>query len=250
MDKFLSICITNKNDGETILRQLNSIVNQVHLPDELVIIDDGSTDDSIEKINYFLQKNSDKLDIKTVFYDHSLGCVSRINEAVNLSTSKYVYMGSANDYLLPEFVENLYKGMKKDHALVSCYSGFPSEKFYEGYMILKPYNCSYYIPGHCSCVKREYLLQFGNHLESLKWHSDWFFLHGISLKYGWYGIPYEFSVKTTNDNGYANAGVQSDDQIQVLQRMISMVNNEEHFSAIKDDMLTLIKNLPRSEEVL
>ena len=249
MDQFLTITVTNFNDSETILRQLNSIVNQTRLPDELIISDDCSTDNSRDIIQKFQDEHKDVLDITTIFHDQNTGYNATTNYAIDKAKSKYLFMASANDYLRPTFVENL-RSAPDDSALISCTSLFPATKKYEGYMIMKPYNRSYYIPGHSSCVRKDCLLEFGCHRLEFEWHCDWFFLHAIALKYGWYGINQELAVKEPCDNSYANIGVTTDKPITILSDMVHTVSNDPAFSDIHDDKLTLIKNLPRSEEVL
>jgi len=249
MGKFLTITVTNYNDSATILRQLNSIVDQTVLPDELIISDDCSTDNSRDIIQKFYDDHKDKLDITTLFHDQNTGYNNTTNHAIGLSQCKYLFMASANDYLLPTFVENLYAA-PEDSAIISCTSLFPQSKYYDGWMILKPHNRSYYIPGHSSCVRKDYLKEFGCHKLEFEWHCDWFFLHAIALKYGWYGVAPELTVKEPCDNSYANVGVTTDKQLTILSDMVHTVNKDPAFKDIKDGMLTLIKNLPRFQEVL
>jgi glycosyltransferase involved in cell wall biosynthesis len=51
---YLSVVISTYNGSKYILEQLDSIRNQTRRADEVMIIDDCSTDDTVEKINNFL----------------------------------------------------------------------------------------------------------------------------------------------------------------------------------------------------
>jgi glycosyltransferase involved in cell wall biosynthesis len=250
MDKFLTIIVTNKNDSATLLRQLNSIVNQTMLPNELIITDDGSDDNSVDIIyNFKNQHHITKLPIKIIINKENCGVARRVNEATDIANSEYLFFGSANDYLLPTFVENCYRGyLAHKPAIISCTSLFPQDRFYIGHELIPP--VSYYIPGHSSLVKKENLIEFGKHIIELEWHCDWFFFHGIALKYGWYGIPQELSIKTPNEFGYANHGVKTGKQLSIINNMVKIVNSEECFKYIKDGMMSQIKKLPRGEEVI
>ena len=53
---YLSVVISTYNGSKYILEQLDSIRNQTRRADEVMIIDDCSTDDTVEKINNFLKK--------------------------------------------------------------------------------------------------------------------------------------------------------------------------------------------------
>ena len=50
---YLSVVISTYNGSKYILEQLDSIRNQTRRADEVMIIDDCSTDDTVEKINNF-----------------------------------------------------------------------------------------------------------------------------------------------------------------------------------------------------
>ena len=49
-EKMISVCIAMHNGGKYIIEELNSILPQLGADDEVVISDDGSTDDSIEAV--------------------------------------------------------------------------------------------------------------------------------------------------------------------------------------------------------
>lgn len=62
----ISFVTTVYNEEETIEVLLNSLFNQSFLPDEVVIVDAGSTDSTIEKINQCLTKINKKIDFKII----------------------------------------------------------------------------------------------------------------------------------------------------------------------------------------
>ena len=58
MDKLISIVIPNFNKSDFISETISSVINQTYPNWELIIVDDGSTDNSIEVISRFV--NADK----------------------------------------------------------------------------------------------------------------------------------------------------------------------------------------------
>jgi len=46
----LSVCMATYNGAQTVARQLNSILPQLGAQDEVVIVDDRSTDDTVAVI--------------------------------------------------------------------------------------------------------------------------------------------------------------------------------------------------------
>lgn len=53
----ISVCITVFNEEQSISALLDSLLNQTRKPDEIVIVDGGSRDKTIEIINHFQQKD-------------------------------------------------------------------------------------------------------------------------------------------------------------------------------------------------
>lgn len=53
----ISICLTTFNEGGTVADLLDSLLNQTKKPDEIVIIDGGSNDNTIEIIRHYQQKD-------------------------------------------------------------------------------------------------------------------------------------------------------------------------------------------------
>ena len=53
----LSVIISNYNDAEFLPQFLQSVVDQSIQPDEIIIIDDASTDNSVEILEEFAQKH-------------------------------------------------------------------------------------------------------------------------------------------------------------------------------------------------
>lgn len=94
----LSVVIPNRNDSKYLPKCLRSIVSQDIKPDELIIIDDESTDDSIEVISRELAGHSfARLEVNP----KNLGGVQTANLGLRLAKSKFVLFMGANDYILP-----------------------------------------------------------------------------------------------------------------------------------------------------
>ena len=66
----IGITLINFNHGHLIGRALDHICQNTIQPDELIIVDDGSNDDSKEVIDNYKKKFSF---IKTIYLEHNLG---------------------------------------------------------------------------------------------------------------------------------------------------------------------------------
>jgi len=116
MEPQISIVIPAFNPGELIRDTLYSILSQTYSDFEVIIVDDGSTDNTSEivrsikdaRIRYYYQDNS------------GLPAKSR-NKGVDLSKGNYIGFIDADDLWLPEKLQKQVEIIKKypDVALVS-----------------------------------------------------------------------------------------------------------------------------------
>jgi glycosyltransferase involved in cell wall biosynthesis len=98
----VSVYITNFNYGSYLKQCVESVLKQT-LPDfELIIIDDGSTDNSKEIIEQYRE-----LEGVTIIYQQNKGLNITNNVAMRLAKGKYLMRLDADDYLVPEALEKM-----------------------------------------------------------------------------------------------------------------------------------------------
>lgn len=83
----LSAFLTNYNDADVVGRALDAITSQSRLPDEFIIQDDGSTDNSIEVIMPYVKKYPF---IKFVKNEKNLGPIPAMQKVSSLATGDYI----------------------------------------------------------------------------------------------------------------------------------------------------------------
>ena len=102
----VSVVIPLYNKEETIGKCLNSILNQSCQDFEIIIVNDGSTDKSLEKVMNFRDERI------RVFSQSNSGVSSARNSGVRHSTADLIAFIDADDVWLPHFLEtilNLYR---------------------------------------------------------------------------------------------------------------------------------------------
>lgn len=107
----LSVVFPNYNDARFLPEQLRSMLGQSYRPKEIIIIDDASTDNSIEVIEGFIAREPR---IRLIRNERNMGVEPNINRLIAEATGDYVYLGAADDAVLPGFFE-------KTMALLSQY---------------------------------------------------------------------------------------------------------------------------------
>ncbi len=117
MEEKISIIIPIYNAEKYIKRCIESVINQTYKNIEIIIINDGSTDDSINLINRY--KNNDSRII--VINQKNSGVSIARNNGIKKSSGKYVMFVDIDDWLELTMVEEMVKTIKaQDVDVVRC----------------------------------------------------------------------------------------------------------------------------------
>ena len=98
----VSVLLCNYNDARYLPDSLSAICTQTRLPEEVVVIDDGSTDNSVEIIEDFGRRYPF---IRILRNEANRGLLYSINRALNEARCDFVVWAAADDRLLPNFLE-------------------------------------------------------------------------------------------------------------------------------------------------
>lgn len=92
----LSIVIAARNEEHFLGDQLQAIGHQDVQPDEIVLVNDGSTDRTLEIMQAFAQGRGG---IHVISLAENVGCARATNRGVAESSGDFVYVASANDVM-------------------------------------------------------------------------------------------------------------------------------------------------------
>ena len=118
-NNLVTVYITNFNYGRYIRKAIESVLNQTFQNYELIIIDDGSTDDSQEIIEEF--KGIDNIEI---VYQKNKGLNISNNIAIKLAKGKYIVRLDADDYLDENFLSILVAKIESDDQIGLIFSDY------------------------------------------------------------------------------------------------------------------------------
>lgn len=111
----ISVVIPCYNYARYLPEAINSVLAQTRPADEIIVVDDGSTDATAEvaakfpKVKYFKIKNS--------------GVATARNVGIQKASGTYIACLDADDKLLPTFIETLLPVISKDRTLGIVYGG-------------------------------------------------------------------------------------------------------------------------------
>jgi CMP-N-acetylneuraminic acid synthetase len=115
----VTVYITNYNYGKYIKKAIESVFQQTFQDYELIIIDDGSIDKSMEIISFYEGRKN----VRVVIQDNKGLTVSN-NIALKLSNGKYIMRLDADDYLEPNALSVLVEILENDDNIALVFPDY------------------------------------------------------------------------------------------------------------------------------
>ncbi len=111
----VTIIVPIHNTLEYLPKCIVSILNQTYKNLEIILIDDGSTDKSLEMCNLFATMDSR---IKVIHQDN-VGLAETRNRGIDISTGEYICFIDSDDYMENDMVETLLRNIKQTNSDVA-----------------------------------------------------------------------------------------------------------------------------------
>lgn len=122
VEKLVSVVIPAYNRESTIIRAIESVLSQSYSNLECIVVDDCSTDNTVELVNTTYANNERVTCYKL---PHNSGaCVAR-NKGVEIAKGEYVAFLDSDDRFRPEKIEKQVDALEKSGSDL-CASGFVS----------------------------------------------------------------------------------------------------------------------------
>ena len=116
-DKLISVIVPVYNIEKYLRRSINSIINQTYSNLEIILVDDGSTDESGKICDEYANIDSR---IK-VIHKKNGGQASAINLGLDIAKGDYIGFSDPDDYINKNFYKNLYiLAEKYDTDITEC----------------------------------------------------------------------------------------------------------------------------------
>ncbi|MFD1411454.1 glycosyltransferase family 2 protein [Lapidilactobacillus gannanensis] len=112
----ISVCMATYNGANSVKRQLDSILEQLPSGSEIVIVDDGSTDTTLE-ITTNLQGTS-TIDIRVFVNKTNMGPIKSFEKALSFARGDYIFLSDQDDIWLSNKVSEVMQAFHQGADLV------------------------------------------------------------------------------------------------------------------------------------
>ena len=116
MGELISVIIPAYNVGPYLGNCLNSVLKQTYSDIEVLLVDDGSTDDTAEIADRY---HIDYPSIVRVFHTENRGVTQARFEGLQAAKGEWIGFVDGDDEIEPDMYERLYKNAKQYHADIS-----------------------------------------------------------------------------------------------------------------------------------
>ncbi len=119
VEKKVSVVIPNYNYSMYLYERVYSILYQSYKIDEIIFLDDVSTDESVQVMEELKQKIEKYIPVKSKYNKKNVGTFSQWETGFKLATSPYVWIAEADDYSQSLFLETAMAKFVEDDVLIS-----------------------------------------------------------------------------------------------------------------------------------
>jgi glycosyltransferase involved in cell wall biosynthesis len=109
----ISVCMATYNGGKFIREQLESILSQLPADAEVIVADDGSTDDTLAIVKSFGDGR-----IRVLPAEKHLGVIYNYERALQASKGEFIFLADQDDIWLPGKVEKVLAALNDGDLVV------------------------------------------------------------------------------------------------------------------------------------
>jgi len=215
----VTFILTNYNHSLFLGQALEGALHQIRPADKFIIIDDGSTDNSLDII---YEKTRHCSYVEVIQHTQNKGCIARLNEGLARAETEFVSFLAADDVLDQHFLENHLNLLcqfpqapfgsgachiidKEGHKIgmrplffPSVRSGFISSP--EVKTLLR--SCDNFLWGPGALFRRDFILALGGFNSSLNSLTDGMLMRHLALEHGFCFFPKALaSWRFSKENG-------------------------------------------------
>lgn len=242
----VSVIITTYNRSDFLGFTVKSVLSQTYDNFELIIVDDGSTDDTSEIVKSY---NDARI---IYYYQENKGQNPARNIGMKLSRGKYIAHLDSDDIWHPDKLKRQVKILETfpDIGLVYCGTQLVDKTntvigrqplvIHRGTVLDKLLMTNFLYNGSCSLFRSECLKKVGVFDESFKRMTDWEFYLKFAIYYKFYGIDeYLLNYRIHNETMSKDFKSYETYGIKILEKIFDHKDLDKSYLKYKNRALSL-----------
>jgi glycosyltransferase involved in cell wall biosynthesis len=250
----------NYNHAHYIGEALEAMLNQSYQPLEIMVIDDGSTDNSVEIVER-LQRDAPH--VRLVRHAQNQGVIASANEGLDLVSGDFIHFAAADDRVLPGFYEKTMRLLAQypQAGLCSTFARYIDEHGRDQGLVPGPVVTSrpdfvtpeqslrllrhygWWVYGTTAVLRRDVLVEMGGFHPELAFICDWLVYQVLSLRYGGCFVPEPLVAWRKMATSYGNSGVANTRHaLSLIDRTVQLMRSE-YQDVFPPDYVTFRENI-------
>ena len=256
-----SAVLFNYNQSRYLPESLDAVANQSVQPEEIIIIDDASTDHSVDIIQDFIK---DRPEIKLIQNTPNQGIIATQNLAAQVATGDFLFYVASDDRYSHDIIKHCKEvvaahpdvGMISGNAATHCDAGHLQDftlPFAQEVAVYTPHDLEHMARQRCmtffggaNIMRRHLMQQLGCYNPRLKWHCDWFLYLLMAHSQPFAVVPETFVSIRRAEGQYSEACHDWQQQAPVTKECLDLLKTSyaDHYDFFKRSAI-LPTNNPR-----
>ncbi len=228
----VSVVLPNFNHASELESSIPALLEQTDQPEEIIVVDDGSTDGSVELLQSYARRAPH---LKIRRHQANRGVEAAISTGLEAAAGNYIILASADELVHPELCASLRQAIEQFPNARMAFARFgewnaqngqarslnprdPREMWYvrgdqpefvssQDFIehLSRRFVC---LSANAAIIERRALLEVGGFDPALKWHSDWFAMYALAFRYGFVAVPKSLALFRLSNDSYSARGMK------------------------------------------
>jgi glycosyltransferase involved in cell wall biosynthesis len=246
----LSVVIPNYNHGALVGKAIAAFASQEPAPDEIIVVDDGSTDDSLARLAELSRQYQV---LRVLPLGKNQGTNAALNHGLRAARGTFINFGAADDLTHPGlFAVTLDALQRHPYAAFASTEGLAVEIDGRGGVGYRPpampcFEEAFIPPAQVSdllhridnfiiigtaVIRRELILKAGGFDPALRSFADGYLLRELALRYGYCFVPHVGMTWQISQSGYSRSEAAAlERSLEVMRHAIARMSADPVFPA-------------------
>lgn len=239
----VSAVVPNYNHAKLAPRCLDALLRQPLPPDEIIVIDDASTDDSVQVLEGYARTHAR---IRFLRNPKNSGVCATLNRGLAEARHDHIGFFAADDEVLPGLFEKALPWLARHpesgfvtgvcrwqcHATGNSWLYGSTMPKQPGYLappdlVRLARTGQLQVPAQPAIYRKDALIKAGGWRPELRWFTDWFGTWTVGFRHGICFVPEELSIFHLYPTSYYHSAESKTQRLETLDRVLRLLESAE-----------------------